>query len=65
MPTFNEFLGKKKPTGVAWDAYGAWAKYLFDRGGVRVDSLGSSYYARHWAGARRVSNQNVNRSDAL
>ena len=25
VPTFNEFLGKKKPAGVAWEAYGAWA----------------------------------------
>jgi putative tricarboxylic transport membrane protein len=25
VPTFNEFLGTKKPGGVAWEAYGAWA----------------------------------------
>ncbi len=25
VPTFIEYLGKKKPSGVAWDAYGAWA----------------------------------------
>jgi tripartite-type tricarboxylate transporter receptor subunit TctC len=25
VPTFNEFLGAKKPSGVAWEAYGAWA----------------------------------------
>ena len=25
VPTFLEYLGKKKPSGVAWEAYGAWA----------------------------------------
>lgn len=25
VPTFLEYLGKKKPGGVAWEAYGAWA----------------------------------------
>lgn len=25
VPTFLEYLGKKKPSGIAWEAYGAWA----------------------------------------
>jgi tripartite-type tricarboxylate transporter receptor subunit TctC len=25
IPTFIEYLGTKRPTGVAWEAYGAWA----------------------------------------
>ena len=25
MPTFIEFLGNKKPSGVSWEAYQAWA----------------------------------------